>query len=67
MVQSDRLDVWAGFSVPAAAEWTKVLVFVLVFSWDIDRNQQIAAISYAIDDPASGTYLGYDGLRHPCP
>jgi hypothetical protein len=18
-------------------------------------------------DPASGTYLGYDGLRHPCP
>jgi BA14K-like protein len=19
------------------------------------------------DDPASGTYLGYDGLRHPCP
>jgi len=18
-------------------------------------------------DPGSGTYLGYDGLRHPCP
>ena len=18
-------------------------------------------------DPASGTYLGYDGIRHPCP
>jgi hypothetical protein len=23
--------------------------------------------TYASYDPASGTYLGYDGLRHPCP
>ena len=22
---------------------------------------------YKSYDPASGTYLGYDGLRHPCP
>jgi hypothetical protein len=22
---------------------------------------------YRSYDPASGTYLGYDGLRHPCP
>jgi hypothetical protein len=22
---------------------------------------------YQSYDPASGTYLGYDGLRHPCP
>jgi hypothetical protein len=21
---------------------------------------------YKSDDPPSGTYLGYDGLRHPC-
>jgi hypothetical protein len=30
------------------------------------------AVSYCMQtyptyDPASGTYLGYDGLRHPCP
>lgn len=30
------------------------------------------AVSYCINrfksyDPASGTYLGYDGIRHPCP
>ena len=23
--------------------------------------------TYRSYDPASGTYLGYDGLRHPCP
>jgi hypothetical protein len=22
---------------------------------------------YRSYDPASGTYMGYDGLRHPCP
>jgi hypothetical protein len=22
---------------------------------------------YRSYDPASGTFLGYDGLRHPCP
>lgn len=31
-----------------------------------------SAVSYCMQrfksyDPASGTYLGYDGLRHPCP
>lgn len=25
------------------------------------------ALRYRSYDPASGTYLGYDGLRHPCP
>ena len=25
------------------------------------------AQTYRSYDPASGTYLGYDGLRHPCP
>jgi hypothetical protein len=23
--------------------------------------------TYRSYDPASGTYLGYDGFRHPCP
>ena len=23
--------------------------------------------TYQSYDPASGTYIGYDGLRHPCP
>jgi hypothetical protein len=47
--------------------WIKMLVFVLVFSLGIERNQPIAVISWAIDDPQSGTYLGTDGYRHPCP
>jgi hypothetical protein len=67
MVGPDRLDVWAGVSEPATAKWIKVLVFVLVFSLAIERNQPIAAISCASDDPQSGTYLGNDGYRHPCP
>ena len=33
---------------------------------------QVGAVDYCAQryrsyDPASGTYLGYDGLRHPCP
>ncbi|KLK93869.1 hypothetical protein AA309_05085 [Microvirga vignae] len=29
--------------------------------------QAYCAQRYRSYDPASGTYLGYDGLRHPCP
>lgn len=25
------------------------------------------AMRYRSYDPATGTYLGYDGIRHPCP
>ncbi|WP_376767797.1 BA14K family protein [Segnochrobactrum spirostomi] len=28
--------------------------------------RQSCAARYRSYDPASGTYLGYDGLRHPC-
>jgi hypothetical protein len=45
----------------------EVLVFVLVFSFAIERNQPIAGITCDKYDPRSGTYLGYDGYRHPCP
>lgn len=31
------------------------------------RGSASCAARYASYDPASGTYLGYDGLRHPCP
>jgi BA14K-like protein len=31
----------------------------------VDANY--CAQRYRSYDPASGTYLGYDGLRHPCP
>jgi len=30
-------------------------------------NASYCAQRYRSYDPASGTYLGYDGLRHPCP
>ena len=30
-------------------------------------DAQSCAMQYRSYDPASGTYLGYDGLRHPCP
>jgi hypothetical protein len=32
-----------------------------------DRDIAYCAQRYRSYDPASGTYLGYDGLRHPCP
>lgn len=30
------------------------------------RGSAYCAARYASYDPVSGTYLGYDGLRHPC-
>ena len=30
-------------------------------------DDQYCAQRYRSYDPSSGTYLGYDGLRHPCP
>jgi BA14K-like protein len=30
-------------------------------------NDAYCAQRFRSYDPASGTYLGYDGLRHPCP
>jgi BA14K-like protein len=32
-----------------------------------DRDVGYCAQRYRSYDPASGTFLGYDGLRHPCP
>lgn len=32
-----------------------------------DRDDAYCAQRFRSYDPASGTYLGYDGLRHPCP
>ena len=32
-----------------------------------DNTASYCAQRYRSYDPASGTYLGYDGLRHPCP
>jgi hypothetical protein len=31
------------------------------------RDDAYCARRYRSYDPASGTYLGYDGIRHPCP
>jgi hypothetical protein len=31
------------------------------------RDDAYCAQRYRSYDPASGTYLGYDGIRHPCP
>lgn len=31
------------------------------------RGSAYCAVRYGSYDPASGTYLGYDGFRHPCP
>ncbi len=31
------------------------------------RNDAYCMQRYRSYDPASGTYMGYDGIRHPCP
>jgi hypothetical protein len=33
----------------------------------VGGDANYCAQRYRSYDPASGTYLGYDGLRHPCP
>jgi hypothetical protein len=35
--------------------------------YDVDRDDQSCAQRFKSYDPSSGTYLGYDGARHPCP
>jgi BA14K-like protein len=35
-------------------------------SMDSNRNKSLCAGRYRSYDPASGTFLGYDGARHPC-
>jgi hypothetical protein len=37
-----------------------------VVSSDQSDDSGYCAQRYKSYDPASGTYLGYDGLRHPC-
>lgn len=32
-----------------------------------ERDDQYCAQRYRSYDPSSGTFLGYDGARHPCP
>ena len=32
-----------------------------------DRDDAYCSQRYRSYDPRSGTYLGYDGIRHPCP
>jgi hypothetical protein len=32
-----------------------------------DGDASYCAQRYKSYDPSSGTFLGYDGLRHPCP
>jgi hypothetical protein len=34
---------------------------------DAGGSEAYCVRTYRSFDPASGTYLGYDGLRHPCP
>ena len=44
-------------------ELTRAAVAVAPGGGDVAYCQQ----RYKSYDPASGTYLGYDGQRHPCP
>ena len=37
-----------------------------VVASNADGDASYCAQRYRSYDPASGTYLGYDGLRHPC-
>ena len=36
-------------------------------SYAMDRGDSYCAQRYRSYDPASGTFMGYDGQRHPCP
>ena len=40
---------------------------VAVAPGEVGVDSNYCAQRYRTYDPASGTYLGYDGLRHPCP
>jgi hypothetical protein len=48
----------AVYESPAPVVYTRPVVV---------RGSAYCASRYASYDPASGTYLGYDGFRHPCP
>jgi hypothetical protein len=35
--------------------------------YEVGVDPSYCANTYRSYDPSSGTYLGYDGYRHPCP
>ena len=35
--------------------------------YTVDGTEQYCMQRFKSYDPGSGTYLGYDGVRHPCP
>jgi BA14K-like protein len=41
--------------------------YPVVVGQNVGGDASYCAQRYRSYDPASGTYLGYDGLRHPCP
>jgi hypothetical protein len=41
--------------------------YPVVVGQNVGGDTSYCAQRYRSYDPASGTYLGYDGLRHPCP
>lgn len=58
-------DRWVG---PAIGFGTGLIIGnALAQSRGYDRSVQYCMQRFKSYDPASGTYLGYDGNRHPCP
>ena len=56
------LRVWAGLLRPRLLRYGVVAVAPAG-----DDGVAYCMQTYRSYDPRSGTYLGYDGLRHPCP
>lgn len=57
---------WWGAADVFAAEWP------YYYDYGYEAPTYDSAVAYCLQrfrsyDPASGTYLGYDGRRHPCP
>jgi hypothetical protein len=67
------------FATSAMAQWNSAPWFERSYSIadeeyygayrysDVTPDDAYCSLKYRSYDPESGTYLGYDGRRHPCP
>ena len=60
-------DVGAGIAGLAAGALIGGVIANQTYYGEVGGDDGYCVRTYRSYDPASGTYLGYDGFRHPCP
>ncbi len=71
-IMADLAIMAADRAIMAGRAITMTAMTAVPLRWPQVRSGAIISVAYCMQtyksyDPQSGTYLGYDGQRHPCP